>query len=35
VPFTHNAWGEAIAAADIEKHRQKNGYHYLGVKLKD
>jgi ParB/RepB/Spo0J family partition protein len=34
VPLTHNAWGEAIAAAGIDKHRLKTGWHYLGVKLK-
>lgn len=37
LPFTgnSNAWGEAIAAAGIDKHRLKTGWHYLGVALKD
>jgi hypothetical protein len=32
VQFTHNAWGEAIAAAGIEKMRS-NGIRYVGVRL--
>lgn len=29
-----NAWGDAIAAAGISKHRLKTGVHYLGITLK-
>lgn len=32
--FNDNRWGEAIAAAGIEKKRFTTGYHYLGVALR-